>query len=309
MNKKILILGGWHTLSSYIAICFAKNHYQPVLVSPYYNFHYPSSDFIQIHHNFDDTLFFGQLFQQHIFDGIIYAPLYDLLSYTNPHECYQKVNALITFLNQIEKTPIKKFIFIGNLQVYGNYNGAIDYTISRTPLTSAAKTQTIIEDIITDYCSHYDIKSLILRFSSIPSEAKKQENLNELMMAFQAFKKNLPMTILCTDHQTPDNSIIRDYLHPLDAAYAIVKGYEYLTMHELSDEFNIGSSSGISTKQIVEIMQNLFQKEPVIQYQPKKVHEPARQIVQIEKAQDLLHWQPHFSQINMLINSLYKSLK
>ncbi|ETJ37911.1 UDP-galactose 4-epimerase, partial [human gut metagenome] len=54
------------------------------------------------------------------------------------------------------------------------------------------------------------------------------------------------------DYKTPDGFNVRDYVHVLDLADAHIRALKYLADGHDSNQFNLGSATGFSVKEMVE---------------------------------------------------------
>jgi len=103
---------------------------------------------------------------------------------------------------------------------------------------------------------------------------------------------------------TPDGTAIRDYVHVLDVARANRLAVEALQCnHKMFSTLNIGSGTGLSTLQIVNLAERVFQKEiPISLAEAVHATEPCL-IANIIHAYELIRWKPQFSTEDILAHA------
>jgi UDP-glucose-4-epimerase GalE len=100
-------------------------------------------------------------------------------------------------------------------------------------------------------------------------------------------------TIYGNDYPTPDGTAIRDYIHVMDLAEAHLKALDYLLNGGETSIFNLGSGTGFSVSQIVDVTRKALNKPfftPGIA--PRREGDPAILIASNEKVTKILGWMP-----------------
>ncbi len=304
----ILITAGTSYLGSHCALFFAQHGYQVILLDEQTpSFAHPWAVFIQ--GNYKDPSLLKTIFETIAIDTIIHiAPATTI--YDHALDYYDDFNATVQLLKIMNQHTIKKIIVVSDAMVYGTQEGMVAAEHQKRPHTAAAKSKVLMEHLLMDHAQEYHINYVVIRLfaiaGTIPLYSLPLGN-HALLQLIQAMQKNNP--IFYHPVHTSDGSPIRDYVHIWDGAYAVLKAYEYMSRHQQSDYFNVGTSRGLSLKQVATHVQQVL-KMPVTLIPEKQLPtESPCLIADIGKTIDLLNWQPIYSDINFIIQSTYKAMQ
>ncbi|BDS15240.1 NAD-dependent epimerase/dehydratase family protein [Aureispira anguillae] len=89
-----------------------------------------------------------------------------------------------------------------------------------------------------------------------------------------------------------DGEVVRDYVYVTDVAQSIVNSLEYKGTPKI---FNIGSGLGYSLNEILAVCKKVSQKNPNINYLEGRSFDVPVNILSIQRAQQILNWQPEVS--------------
>ncbi len=103
-----------------------------------------------------------------------------------------------------------------------------------------------------------------------------------------------PFRLTSAPVETPDGTTIRDYVHVLDLADAHVRALEALRRGHPTDVINLGSGVGYSTRQIVELVQELTGVRFPIERGEPRPGEPPVKYASFAKAERVLGWRPRY---------------
>ncbi len=104
-----------------------------------------------------------------------------------------------------------------------------------------------------------------------------------------------------TDYNTPDGTAVRDYIHVADLAKAHILSLEYLQSYNNSTAFNLGTGVGTSMQEVINIVEKISKHKVPVVYGERRAGDPPILIASVEKAKDLLGWEPGNSDINTII--------
>jgi len=314
-KSTILITGGTGYIGAHIGLLFAQKGFKVILLDQSQpDCHYRWATTMK--GNYGDSMILQSIFKNYTIDAIIHCAAFNTFKGTDSFDHYQYdlINT-IKLLEQVRIYEIKKFIFTSCASVYGNNVGTIDHDAAKEPISSHGKSTKMIETIVADSANTQEFSYIILRPFCIAGGIPDQQimypasSCNQTIAAImESMITNKPFYYFDTDHQTPDGSIINDYAHVWDIARAHFAAYEYLGRHEKSDCFNIGSSRGISVKQLIETTEKLFRKKIKTIAQKNTLADSPCMIADISKAIDLLNWQPSHSAIEFILKTAYKKL-
>lgn len=116
--------------------------------------------------------------------------------------------------------------------------------------------------------------------------------------------KRESITIFGNDYPTPDGTCVRDYIHVEDLADAHI-----LALHALekgSRTYNLGSGTGYSVKQVVDLAEQVTGREIVANFGSRRAGDPAVLVAGSERIKRELHWQPHYAKLEDIISSAWQ---
>ncbi|MEB5836183.1 NAD-dependent epimerase/dehydratase family protein [Pantoea dispersa] len=168
--------------------------------------------------------------------------------------------------------------------VYGIHEDLIEETAPLVPKCSYGIIKVTVEHYLKLYHDLYGIKSISLRISNPygPGQnIRKPQGVVGIFLSKIIAGKEIEIW--------GDGSIVRDFIHVEDVAEAFRLA---LTADIGSEAINIGSGHGLSLNQLLSLIFELTQKKPKIIYQsPRQVDVPYN-ILDINKAYQLLGWSP-----------------
>jgi len=311
-NCFILITGGAGYIGSYTALLFTQQGYQCILLDE----KFPHGQYtwaINVQGDYADQQLLATLFKQYPIDAVIHCAAIDThLQIKNNIDHYQKdLSKTITLLNSMAEHGVKKCIFASSAQVYGKHEGILAADLKKYPYTTYGKSKSLIEDLLADSHQTYNVRSASMRYFDACGYLHdyvlaKKATINIIRLLIESAKRNSPF-FHGDAHNTPDGSLIRDFIHVWDIADANLKAYHYLQHTAAADCFNVGSGNGTSIKQLVHEAQRVFNTK-IKMAAAQEAGEPAVVVADISKTVDLLNWQPNHSNIEFILKSTYAGM-
>lgn len=114
------------------------------------------------------------------------------------------------------------------------------------------------------------------------------------------------LDILGDDYDTPDGTCIRDYVHVSDLADAHVLALHRLLAGGASDQFNLGTGSGFSVRQVAETARQVTGRPVPTRVLPRRPGDPAMLVADASKAARDLGWRPHRSGLDRQIGDAWR---
>ena len=168
------------------------------------------------------------------------------------------IGSLETLLNCMRKNNIKNIIFSSSCTVYGNPETLpVD---ENTPFKKAESPYSETKQICENILKRNSCNSVILRYfnpigchnSGLIGDYSNDKPTNLVPIITEtAIGKRDNVTIFGDNHNTPDGTCIRDYIHVVDLAQSHTKALNYLIKNKGKHVFNIGTGKGVSVKEII----------------------------------------------------------
>ena len=109
-------------------------------------------------------------------------------------------------------------------------------------------------------------------------KADRGENAVEthlIPIALKAATAGNPISIFGTDHDTPDGTCIRDYIHVTDLVRAHILALEKLMAGKFSGIYNMGNGNGYSVAEVIEGVHKLSGRDIEVSVAERRPGDPA----------------------------------
>ena len=231
-------------------------------------------------------------------------------------ELYYQVNVEGTrnLLIQMKSMNICKLIFSSTCAVYGQPKEIpISEKSATVPISPYGVSKLKADELITESTKNDNLSAISFRFFNISgsyenneriwfSEAREHET--HLIPNLIKSNPNEVFEVFGLDYPTHDGSCVRDFLHVKDLARA----YE-LALNNLNGSehqiINLGSGAGTSVLEVISITEEILRREIKILPTNSREGDPATLVAGIDKAKQLLDWQPELS-IRQVIKSSWQ---
>lgn len=205
---------------------------------------------------------------------------------------YQEVNCLGTqnILEEMKVHDVKKLVMASSSSVYGNCKEVpfredmiVDFAIS--PYAATKKANEVMAHV---YHKLFEFNVMMLRFFTVYGPKQRPD------LAINKFTR-----LMMEDKEIPmfgDGTTSRDYTYIGDIVDGILKSCDYCINHkDVYEILNIGNSSPISLKQMIETIGKALNKEPKIKQLPMQPGDVNRTFADISKAKRMLGYEPKIS--------------
>ena len=205
---------------------------------------------------------------------------------------YQEVNCMGTqnILEEMKTHDIKNLVMASSSSVYGNCKEVpfredmvVDYAIS--PYAATKKANEVMTHV---YHKLFDMNVIMLRFFTVYGPKQRPD------LAINKFTR-----LMLEDKEIPmfgDGTTSRDYTYIDDIVDGIKKSCEYcMNNKDVYEILNVGNSSPISLKEMIETIAKALGKEAKIKQLPMQPGDVDRTYADIGKAKKLIGYEPKVS--------------
>lgn len=205
---------------------------------------------------------------------------------------YQEVNCMGTqnILEEMKAHNIKNLVMASSSSVYGNCKEVpfredmvVDYAIS--PYAATKKANEVMTHV---YHKLFDMNVIMLRFFTVYGPKQRPD------LAINKFTR-----LMLEDKEIPmfgDGTTSRDYTYIDDIVEGIQKSCKYCMNNEnVYEILNIGNSSPVSLKEMIETIGKALGKTPKIKQLPMQPGDVDRTYADISKAKKLIGYEPKVS--------------
>jgi len=323
-NMKILITGGAGYIGSHMAKMLVNQGYNVVILDNL------STGFRSLARygelvvgDLSDKHLLEKLFLAHKFDGVIHFAASSLVgeSMTSPAKYYyNNVSNTINLLNTMVKHKVNNFIFSSSAAVYGEpHSHLISEDHAKEPINPYGYTKLMIERILQDYASAYDLNSVSLRYFNACG-ADPEGELGEChdpethlipLVLQTASGRRKSITVFGRDYKTDDGTCVRDYIHVNDLCTAHSLALEKTINSNGSGflSYNLGNGSGFSVQQVIDAVQIIVNKDGysiLVVDGERREGDPAILVSNAVKAKNELGWEPAYDDLEIIIQHAWE---
>ena len=205
---------------------------------------------------------------------------------------YQDVNCMGTqnILEEMKSHSIKNLVMASSSSVYGNCKEVpfkedmiVDFAISTYAATKKAN------EVMTHvYHKLFNINVIMLRFFTVYGPKQRPD------LAINKFTR-----LMLNNEEIPmfgDGTTSRDYTYIDDIVDGVIKSCKYTLENEnIYEILNLGNSSPISLKEMINIIAKTLNVEPKIKQLPMQPGDVERTYADISKAKNLIGYNPKTS--------------
>ena len=326
----ILVTGGLGYLGSHAVLELIKQNYGVVILDNLSNSRKKNLNVLEditnqkidfYESDIRDEKKLNKIFKDNDISGIMhFAGLKSVERSNSERKEYFDVNVngtknLINALNETNNNK-KFFIFSSSACVYGSPDYLpYDENHSLSPENYYGQTKLESELILEKtFNNHKDWKIIILRyFNPIGSHHSyligddplgKPENLMpNILEAVNSDKKKLK--IFGSDHDTPDGTPVRDFIHVEDLINGHVLALNFLkkSKKDIYEIFNLGNGEGLSVLQLIKSFEDTNKVKISVEFARKRKGDLSIYFSSAEKIKKMLGWKPKLSAKDMCKSS------
>ncbi|MDR0715529.1 MAG: UDP-glucose 4-epimerase GalE [Puniceicoccales bacterium] len=316
MSGKILVFGGAGYIGSHVVKCLLGNCYEPIVVDNLSFGHrqavltdeFEQADLLNVKS-------IDRVFDKHKIDAVIHLAAFIQVgeSVANPAKYYRNnVVGTLNLLDSMVRHGVKKIVFSSTAALFGSPQYTpIDEAHPKNPINPYGQSKLMIERIFEDYHKAYGLSHIALRYFNA-SGADKDGQIGEshnpethliplVLKAINGERGNVK--IFGSDYDTPDGTCLRDYIHVEDLAEAHRLAIE--ATDRFSGGLNLGTSIPTSVKEIIGAAEKITGKKCPVEYALRREGDPSKLYASNEKAKEILHWAPKYTDIERIIQTAW----
>jgi UDP-glucose 4-epimerase len=258
------------------------------------------------------------VFKDHKLDGVMHFAANSLVgeSVVNPVKYYRNnVTNTLNLLDVMVRHDVKNFIFSSTAATFGEPEYTpIDEAHPQKPINPYGASKLMIERILQDYASAYELNSVCLRYFNACGadpegeigECHNPETHLVPLILQAASGRRKSITVFGRDYATDDGTCIRDYIHINDLCSAHLLALEALASGEKSGAlaYNLGNGQGFSVQQVIDVVKKVVAEddcELVVENGERRAGDPAVLVADANFAKKELGWQPQYSDLETIV--------
>jgi UDP-glucose 4-epimerase len=247
------------------------------------------------------------IFKQYGVQTVIHfaASAYVEVSQKQP-ELYFQNNCIQTLhlLEAMEACGVREMVFSSTCASYGNPQTVpLEESHPQLPINVYGVTKLMTEQALRGYALSKNWSYVCLRYfnasgadeSGLLGECHEPETHLIPLILQTAQKKRASIKVYGSDYDTADGTCVRDYIHVNDLADAHIKAIDYLQKHEGGEAFNLGTTTGSSVREVIDMCKQVTGLEILVEEAERRSGDPAILVANADKAEKLLGWKAQYT--------------
>lgn len=265
-----------------------------------------------------DRAFLDRIFVNEEIEAVVHFAAFSIVpeSMSEPLKYFDNnTSGMVTLLEAMRDFGVKYIVFSSTAATYGTpEHMPIKETDPQKPINPYGLSKLMMEQMMAWADKAYGIKFVALRYFNVAGAAPDgtigedhgpETHLVPIIMQVAQGKRK-ELSIFGDDYDTPDGTNVRDYVHVMDLADAHILALQYLKKNNQSNQFNLGSSTGFSNKQMLEAAREVTGKEIPAKMAPRRPGDPDSLVAASEKSREVLGWKPKFDDVHDIIATAWK---
>ena len=262
-----------------------------------------------------DTL--REVFRDRQIEAVMHFAAFALVgeSVAEPAKYYRNnVIATLELLDAMRDCDVRRFVFSSTTATYGEPDVIpIPETTRQEPINPYGFTKLVIERALADYAHAYGLGYAALRYfnaagadpsGEIGEDHDPESHIIPIVLQV-ALGQRAHVSIFGDDYPTPDGTCIRDYVHVNDLGQAHLQALERLQDGK-GICVNLGTGKGNSVRQIIDACRRVTGHAIPEVIGERRPGDPPELVADARLAQEVLDWQPQFTDIERIVETAWK---
>lgn len=267
--------------------------------------------------NLDDKELLHRIFFTHNIEAVMHFAAFCYVgeSVQAPLKYYENnISATLGLLQSMMENNVKKLIFSSTCATYGEPKELpLTEDHPQNPINPYGRTKLMMEQILDDFDTAYDLKSVCLRYfnaagadpdGELGEDHDPETHLIPLVIN-TAMGLRDELKVFGNDYDTEDGTCIRDYIHINDLAQAHYLSLNHLLADGASKRYNLGNGSGYSVMEVIKCVEKIAGKTLPYSYAERREGDPAKLVGSSEKIIAELGWKPGFEKLETIIETAW----
>jgi UDP-glucose-4-epimerase GalE len=233
----------------------------------------------------------------------------------HPAKYYRNnISEPVAFLDALLAADVKMLVFSSSCSIYGIQKGtSIREDSPKDPLSPYAETKLFLENALRWYDHAYGLRSVCLRYFNAAGADPEGEigewhnpETHLIPLTIGAAMGGPRLRILGDDYPTADGTAVRDYIHVTDLADAHVRALDYLLDGGASAQFNCGTGTGHSVRQVVDMIERVSGKRVPLEIAPRRIGDAPVLVADAARINQTLGWKPHYSGLETICKTAWR---
>ena len=255
--------------------------------------------------------------RQHPIDGVLHFAGSVVVpeSLEDPGKYYRNnANRSLELLDFLTLRGIKRFLFSSSAAVYGSPGSGtpVSEASHLNPISPYGWSKLFVERMIRDISAATGLSYGILRCFNVAGfdpegrtgqSTARAARLVEVACEVAVGRRD-SMRLYGTDHDTPDGTCVRDFVHVTDVARAHLATYEFLARSGRNACFNCGSGEGHSVLEVIRAVEQAHGRKLEVEPAARRPGDPPVLFADALAIRKTLGWHSQYGLADMVCTTL-----
>ncbi len=307
----VIVAGGAGYIGSHMTRMLRENGYLPVVVDNLTTGHASAVQAGELRvGDIGDAAFMGALLREFKPRCVMHFAASSLVgeSMQKPGIYWRNnVAQTLSLLDTMLEHGVRNFIFSSTAAVYGNpVEVPIPETHPTEPINPYGHTKLAVEYLLQDYEAAHGLKSITLRYfnaagahpdGSIGERHEPETHLIPLVLQVASGRRP-QIARYGSQHDTPDGSCVRDYIHVQDLCKAHLLALRALEGGAATTVYNLGNGLGHSVNEVIEAARRVTGHPIPLRDDPPRAGDPPALVADAARARAELGWAPKYEDLD-----------
>ena len=224
------------------------------------------------------------------------------------------VGGTIALLRAMMAEGVDRLVFSSTCATYGMpESNPIREVTPQNPINPYGQSKLMVEQILRDAARADGLNAVALRYFNAAGADPEAEigethdpETHLIPLALGAAQGSAPpLTVFGDDHNTPDGTCIRDYVHVADLADAHVRALVHAGRDRGFSAFNLGTGSGVSIKKLIAAAEAVTGRTVPFSYGPRRAGDPAALVADPTLAFNTMDWKACHSDLHHILSTAW----
>ncbi len=260
-----------------------------------------------------DRALLDRLFHRSGFDGVMHFAAHIEVgeSVADPAKFYaNNVIGTQVLLDAMLLHGIDNLIFSSSAAIFGEpRHRRIGEAHAKAPVNPYGRTKLVVERMLEDYGAAYGLNSVCLRYFNAAGadpggaigECHEPETHLIPRVLSAASGRAAAVTVFGSDHDTPDGTCVRDYVHVNDLCDAHLLAMRSLRAGGGSAALNLGNGNGFSVREVIGAARAVTGRDIPVVTGARRAGDPACLVADAKRARRELGWSPRYERLEDIV--------
>ena len=221
----------------------------------------------------------------------------------------------VVLLDAMRATGVNRMVFSSSAAVYGRPDSTpIPEDAPLRPINPYGETKRAFESALTWYGNAYGLRSASLRYFNVAGATERNGEVHQpethlIPNILASANGGQPITLFGDDYETGDGFAVRDYVDATDLGEAHLAALEATAPGDARTDAplvcNLGSGVGFSVSDVMAAAERVVGAAIPHQIGPRREGDPPVLVAAIDRASEVLGWQPRRSDLGSMIGSAW----